>query len=191
LASARIRRKAQRKHTQSGFALATVGRAMIALFRELADGIGRCSRRVWSRLAPLPDSSATLGLATDACRPRHQLLVENALLRHQLIILRRKCSRPKLTRADRLRLLLAASLIPGWRKAVALVQPATVLRWHRCGFRMFWRFKSRPVRRTHPGRASQARHSRQQAYRPEVHAPRSLGPTQRSALVDVSAQPRR
>jgi len=49
---------------------------MTAFFRKLADGIRRCARRVWSRLAPLPDSSATLGLATDACRPRRQLLVE-------------------------------------------------------------------------------------------------------------------
>jgi putative transposase len=126
-------------------ALATVRRAMIALFRKVAAGIGGCARRVWSRLAPMPEAGPTLGLATDACRTRRELLLENAVLRHQINVLRRKRPRPKLTRTDRLGLLLASALLPGWRNAVALVQPATILRWHRRRFEMFWRFKSRPA----------------------------------------------
>ena len=46
-----------------------------------------------------------------------------------------------------IRLLLAACLLPGWRRAVALVQPQTILRWHRLGFRLFWRLKSKPCPR--------------------------------------------
>ena len=42
---------------------------------------------------------------------------------------------------------LAARLAPAWRTAVLLVQPATILRWHRAGFRAFWRRRSRPVGR--------------------------------------------
>jgi hypothetical protein len=109
----------------------------IELFRKVAARTGGCARWVWSRLAPMPDAGATLGLMTDACRPRHELLLENAVLRHQVNVLRRKRPRPKLTRIDRLGLLLASAVLPGWRNAVALVQPATLLRWHRRGFEGF------------------------------------------------------
>lgn len=63
------------------------------------------------------------------------------------MVLRRQAPRPRLTPADRLRLLLAACLLPGWRSAVALVQPETNLRWHRLGFRLFWRHKSKSCAR--------------------------------------------
>jgi hypothetical protein len=51
--------------------------------------------------------------------------------------------RPRLTRLDRLRLLVAARLLPGWRHAIAIVQPDTILRWHRLGFRLFWRHRTK------------------------------------------------
>jgi len=68
------------------------------------------------------------------------------MLRHQIVILRRKSPHPKLTTLDRIRLLVAAAVLPTWRRALAIVQPETLLRWHREGFRLFWRRRSRPGR---------------------------------------------
>ena len=65
------------------------------------------------------------------------------MLRHQIIILRRRSPHPKITRLDRIGLLLAAAVLPTWRRALAIVQPETLLRWHRDGFRSFWRRRSR------------------------------------------------
>src|SRR5205823_5902418 len=70
------------------------------------------------------------------------LVAENALLRHQLVVLHRQVGRPVLTPADRLRLILLARLAHGWRSALLLVQPETLLRWHRQGFRLVWRARS-------------------------------------------------
>jgi putative transposase len=72
------------------------------------------------------------------------LLLENALLRQQLAILGRAAKRPRLTALDRGLLVLLASRLRSWSQALVIVQPATVLRWHRQGFRLFWRRKSAP-----------------------------------------------
>ena len=80
----------------------------------------------------------------DLLRNRTQLLAENALLRQQLLVLRRSSARPAVTRADRALLVLLAGRVRDWRQAVLLVQPETLLRWHRAGFRALWRRKSRP-----------------------------------------------
>jgi putative transposase len=77
-------------------------------------------------------------------RSRAQLLAENALLRQQLLVLRRSVKRPAVTWADRALLVLLAGRVRAWRQALLLVQPATLLRWHRAGFRSCWRRKSRP-----------------------------------------------
>ena len=76
-------------------------------------------------------------------RSRPALVAENALLRQQLLILRRSVKRPRCTPTDRALLVLLASRLRTWRQALLIVQPETVLRWHREGFRLFWRRKSR------------------------------------------------
>ena len=92
-----------------------------------------------------PDTVSLLaGAARDAVRSRAQLVAENALLRHQLIILQRQVKRPQLSNRDRLRLLLLARATPFWRQALLIVQPDTLLRWHRQLFRLVWRRKSKP-----------------------------------------------
>ena len=77
-------------------------------------------------------------------KSRHRLEAENLFLRHQLnIALRRTPSRVRLSGGDRALLVLMTKL---WRNLVGmtrLVQPETILRWHRTGFRVFWRWKSR------------------------------------------------
>ena len=49
---------------------------------------------------------------------------------------------------DRLKLVTGARLLSSWRRAIAIVQPETVVRWHRAGFRLFWRQRSRPRKTT-------------------------------------------
>jgi transposase InsO family protein len=73
-----------------------------------------------------------------------QLEAEIFLLRHQLSMLRQRVpTRPKLTLADRLLFVWLYRLFPSVLDAVTIVQPETVIRWHRKGFRLYWRWKSR------------------------------------------------
>jgi transposase InsO family protein len=77
---------------------------------------------------------------------RARLEVENLLLRQQLIVLRRKSpTRVSLWNIDRLLLVWLYRLYPSLLDAIIIVQPETVIRWHRCGFRAYWRWKSRHV----------------------------------------------
>src|SRR2546428_2014759 len=76
-------------------------------------------------------------------RDRSHLALENLALRQQLAILHRKAPRPRLRSADRVFWLSLARVWDQWRSALILVRPETVLRWHRQGFRYFWRWKSR------------------------------------------------
>ncbi len=70
-------------------------------------------------------------------------MLENALLRQQLIVLRRQVKRPQLTKTDRALLVLLAGRLRAWKNALLIVQPDTLLRWHRVGFRLIWKIKSK------------------------------------------------
>src|SRR3981189_2151411 len=73
-----------------------------------------------------------------------RLEAEIVLLRHQLNVLRQRVpSKPRLTMADRLLFVWLYRLFPSVLNAVAIVQPETIIRWHRAGFRLYWRWKSR------------------------------------------------
>lgn len=114
------------------------------LARRCVDTIrARVSR--WTKPHPL---SLATGLATDLVRPRQELLLENAFLRQQVIVLSRATKRPAFTRRDRGLLVLLASRLRTWASTLLIVQPETVLRWHRQDFRRFWRRNSVP--RTQP-----------------------------------------
>ncbi len=106
--------------------------------RRLAQALGRRLAATTAPAAPVP-VAATLA---DLVRSRPALVAENALLRQQLLILRRSVKRPRCTPTDRAFLVLLASRVRTWRQALLIVQPATLLRWHRQGFRLFWRWKS-------------------------------------------------
>ncbi len=95
----------------------------------------------WTRPAPL---AVVGGAASDATRSRSDLLLENAPLRHQLVVPGRAVKRPRLTVTDRGLLVLLASRLHTWANALIIVRPETVLRWHRQGFRLFWKQQSRP-----------------------------------------------
>ena len=68
------------------------------------------------------------GTGTDVLRTRAQLLAENALLRQQLLVLRRGVKRPDVKRTDRALLVLLAGRVRAWRRALLVVQPETLLR---------------------------------------------------------------
>ena len=76
-------------------------------------------------------------------RTQHALVLENLALRHQLAVLQRTAPRPRLRPSDRVFWVLLARLWHGWAEVVAIVQPETVIRWQRTGFRLFWTWKSR------------------------------------------------
>jgi len=75
---------------------------------------------------------------------RAALQLENLALRHQIGVLQRCVrNRPKLTLVDRLLWVWLSRIWSGWRSALAIVRPETVVAWHRKGFRLFWTWKVR------------------------------------------------
>jgi putative transposase len=89
------------------------------------------------------NTSLMLGTVTDLARSKSELVTENALLRQQLIILRRQVKRPTCAKMVRLILVLLARASRAWKHALFIVQPETLLRGPRQGFRLFWKYKSR------------------------------------------------
>ncbi len=84
---------------------------------------------------------ALIGLLRCSARREAEILV----LRHQINALRRKSpNRPALRNVDRLLIVLLSQLVPTTLDALTVVRPDTVIRWHRAGFRAYWRWKSRP-----------------------------------------------
>ena len=77
-----------------------------------------------------------------ATRPRLLLIADNLCLRQQLLVLQRRQPRPGLTDSDRRFWILAYRLFSGWRTSLLIVKPETVLRWHRQGWRSYWRLRS-------------------------------------------------
>ncbi len=82
-------------------------------------------------------------------RSRASLAAENLALRHQLGVLARTAKRPRLRPRDRVLWVWLSRLCRDWRSWLVIVQPETVVRWHRQGFKLYWRWKSRPRK---PGR---------------------------------------
>jgi hypothetical protein len=73
-----------------------------------------------------------------------RLEAENAVLRHQLIVLRRRLpGRVRLTNHDRCFLIQLYRWFPSILQVLAIIQPDTLVRWHQAGFRRYWRWKSR------------------------------------------------
>ena len=104
-------------------------------FHALHDGMVR-----WMKPR---STSLVLGTIADLAKGKSELLVENAMLRQQLIILRRQVKRPACRKTDRFLLVLLARMVRTWKQALFIVQPETLLRWHRELFRLFWKHKSK------------------------------------------------
>src|ERR1700680_2705524 len=80
-------------------------------------------------------------------RPRLALQAEILALRHQLLVLQRSSRGHKLhlSPADRALWVWLSRLWTEWRSALIIVKPETIIGWHRQGFRLYWRWKSRPL----------------------------------------------
>jgi transposase InsO family protein len=76
-------------------------------------------------------------------RSRFDLAMENAALRQQLAVMKQSRIRPRLRGTDRLFWVVLRRVWSGWTDALIVVKPETVVRWHRAGFRAYWRWKSR------------------------------------------------
>jgi putative transposase len=106
--------------------------------KALRHNINQHLRR-WTK----PDNqSLALNAILDLTRSKSELVLENALLRQQLIVFQRHVKRPALTWRDRALFVFIASKLPSWKTALMIVQPDTLLRWHRDLFRLVWRRKS-------------------------------------------------
>jgi hypothetical protein len=76
-------------------------------------------------------------------RSRTHLALEILALRQQVTVLKRKRPRPSLNSSDRSFWVLLRRVWSGWRSALIVVKPDTVVGWHRAGFHWYWRWKSR------------------------------------------------
>ena len=79
---------------------------------------------------------------TAVFKARAKLIAENLCLRQQLIVLKRGQIRPQLRDADRRFWILAWQLFSGWHRSWIIVRPDTVVRWHRKGWKNYWRWRS-------------------------------------------------
>ena len=87
-----------------------------------------------------------LSLVGSLLKPKLRLAAENAALRHQLIVLRRKMrGRAWLTNNDRWFFIQMYRWFPSILQVLTIIRPETLVRWHRAGFRYYWRWKSRSL----------------------------------------------
>ncbi len=160
-------------------------------------------------------TSLLLGTIADIARGKSELLVENALLRQQLIILRRQVKRPTCGKTDRFLLVLLARMLRTWKQALFIVQPETLLRWHRELSRFSWKHKSKVDSRqpkispetialikemasknrrllsgAHPRRVTQAGYLRVQTNDPEIHEAGSPTSPESAEVGDLPAESR-
>jgi hypothetical protein len=86
-----------------------------------------------------------VALLTSPFKSKIRLEAENAVLRHQLIVLRRKMQgRVRLANNDRWFFIQLYRWVPSILQVLTIIRPETLVRWHRAGFRHYWRWKSRP-----------------------------------------------
>ncbi len=100
-------------------------------------------------MAGMPNIVLLIIFIRSLFRSECQLALENLALRQQVAMLRRSVKRLRVSTADRLFWILFSRHVDGWRKILHALHPDTVVRWHRRGFRLYWRWKSRGAK---PGR---------------------------------------
>jgi hypothetical protein len=80
-------------------------------------------------------------------KTRKSMVLENLMLRQQLNIYKRKDKRPKIENIDRVMLVWISRVFIKWKSVLIVVTPATVIGWHKKGFKFYWKRKSRRVGR--------------------------------------------
>jgi transposase InsO family protein len=87
-----------------------------------------------------------LAIVVSPFRAKSRLEAENAVLRHQLIVLRRKVKgRAQISNNDRWFFIQLYRWFPSILEVLTIIRPETLVRWHKAGFRCYWRWKSRPL----------------------------------------------
>ena len=125
-------------------------------FRTCPSHLFHPSQKSWNFASP-PDTLSGMHKIIEIFADRAALHTEILALRQQVAVLKRKRPRPLLRKADRVFWVILSCLWPGWRRALVIVRPETVIGWHRKGFRLFWTWKSR---RGKPGRPPVSREIR-------------------------------
>jgi putative transposase len=120
--------------------------------KNLWGHLSSAASQLFRRLTKPARPNLVTGTLADLPRSRVELLAENALLRQQLIVLHRRMKTPRLTWQERLSLLFLARWVPNWKQVLQVIKPDTLLRWHREGFRLFWKLKSRVPMQKQPQR---------------------------------------
>ena len=110
-----------------------------------------------------------IGVLIRLFRSRGNLVLENLVLRQQLAVLKRRRPRPRLALVDKLFWVTVSRFWSGWKEALIVVTPETVVRWHRAGFRMYWRLISRV--RIQVGRRQTSKEVRELIFRMVVENP--------------------
>jgi putative transposase len=119
-----------------------------------------------------------IGLIAYVLCSRRELLLEILALRQQLTILKARHPRPRLTAPDRVFWVMLRRFWPGWKRALVIIQPETVVAWHRAGFKLYWTRRSRhkaPAGRKCVSKASRELIFRMVAENPSWGAPRIHG----------------
>jgi len=98
----------------------------------------------------MPTLTVLFGMLRAALTDREKLLLENAVLRQQIIVLKRSVPRPKIEDSDRAFFVLMHRLLADWKSSMLIVKPETLIRWHRKGAAWYWARKSRPRKRGAP-----------------------------------------
>ena len=103
------------------------------------------------------------------------LAAENLALRQQLVVMKRANKRPNIRMADRFFWVLLSLIWSSWRKSLIIVKPDTVFHWHRRGFKLFWKSKSKGPGRPQVGHEIRDLVRRMAAANPSWGAPRIHG----------------
>src|SRR5262249_35923577 len=98
----------------------------------------------------MPGFSVLFHLIRCLIAPRLRLAAEIVSLRQQLAVLNRSTKRPQLRRRDRFFWVMLSKLWKDWREVLVIVKPDTVVKWHRQGFKLFWKWKSKSCRAGRP-----------------------------------------
>ena len=126
--------------------------------QAFAGGGGATNASAWTGLSGVTPPDTPRGVSSQKFPPLPGFHARSYVLRQQIIVLRRgKLSRMPFSATDRLVLGWVCRLFPNARDALAIVRPETVMRWHRAGFRSYWRWKSR----RRPGRPAVSAEIRQ------------------------------
>ena len=80
---------------------------------------------------------------SDVTKTKKELIAEKVLLRQQLIVLNRQVPKAEFKPLDRLIFVMLASLVKDWKQALLILKPDTLLHWHRAGFKLVWKLKSK------------------------------------------------